>query len=253
MLPVDRRNEIIRALYGNGSVKTTDLGKKFGVREETIRRDLKAVAEKLPGINIVYGGAYLEKSAEPVKESKITAKRAQNYERKQIIAKKAAALIEDGDVIGLNSGSTVEYIIDYIGDKNIKIVTLNVNAAAKAVLSPNAEVYIPGGMVRGASGMIIGPASVEFIKSFAIDKCFFGASAICLQRGVMHPVLEEIELNVAMLTVSAVNFVVTDSSKLQTTSLFTMAKFENVDNFIVDDDFPKEYRDFMAMHNINVI
>ena len=252
MLPVDRRNEIIRALYRNGSVKTADLGQKFHVREETIRRDLKAVAEKLPGINIVYGGAYLEKPPQ-VKESRIAAKRAVNYEQKQIIAKKAAALIADGDVIGLNSGSTVEYIIDYIGDKKIKIVTLNVNAAAKAVKAPNAEAYIPGGMIRGASGMIIGSGAVEFIKSFAIDKCFFGASAICLQRGVMHPVMEEIELNAAMLTVSAVNYVVTDSSKLQTTSLFTMAKFESVDNIIVDNDFPKEYRDFMAMHNINVI
>jgi DeoR/GlpR family transcriptional regulator of sugar metabolism len=253
MLPVDRQNEIIRALFRSGSVKTADLGKKYDVREETIRRDLKAVAGRLPGINIVYGGAYLEKSSEAVKESKITAKRALNYEQKQTIARKAAALVRDGDVIGLNSGSTVEYIIDYIGDKNIKIVTLNVNAAAKALLAPNVEVYIPGGLVRGASGMVIGPNSVEFIKSFAIDKCFFGVSAICMQRGVMHPVMEEIELNAAMLTVSSVNYVVTDSSKLQTTSLFTMAKFESIDNIIVDDDFPKEYLDFMALRNINVI
>ncbi|MDR1516024.1 MAG: DeoR/GlpR family DNA-binding transcription regulator [Synergistaceae bacterium] len=254
MLSVERRKEILNALLGKGSVTVGELARKYGVRDETIRRDLKELARGWD-IEIVYGGAHIRESngTQAVKELAIYAKRSENYEAKQIIARKSAELIEDGDMIGLNSGSTVEYIIDYIGDKSVHIITLNVNVAAKALLLPKAKVYIPGGRVRNSSGMVIGPGSIDFIKAFAIDKCFFGISALCKKRGIMHPVLEEVELNAAMLSVSDKNYVVTDSSKINTTAFFSMTPLDAIDCFIVDDDFPSDYREYLALNGINVI
>jgi DeoR/GlpR family transcriptional regulator of sugar metabolism len=254
LLSVERRKEILNALYNKGSVTVGELAGRYGVCDETIRRDLKALA-RIWDIEIVYGGAHMKDSnaTQGVTELAVSKKRRENYEAKQIIAQKAAAVIEDGDMIGLNSGSTVEYIIDYIGDKSVGIVTLNVNVAAKAQLLPKAEIYIPGGKIRSSSGMIIGPGSLDFIKSFFIDKCFFGISALCKKRGIMHPVLEEVELNAAMLSVSSKNYVVTDSSKINKTASFRMTPLDAIDYFIVDDDFPQDYHDYVSLHRIGIV
>jgi DeoR/GlpR family transcriptional regulator of sugar metabolism len=254
LLNVERRKEILNTLFGKGSVTVGELSRKYGVGDETIRRDLKELARNWD-IEIVYGGAHIKDSngTQGVKELALLAKRSENYEAKQLIAKKAAVLIEDGEMIGLNSGSTVEYIIDYISDKSVGIITLNVNVAAKALLLPKATVYIPGGRVRNSSGMVIGPGSLDFIKSFMIDKCFFGISALCKKRGIMHPVLEEVELNAAMLSVSSKNYVVTDSSKINKTAFFSMTPLDAIDYFIVDDDFPQDYREYVSLRGIEII
>jgi len=251
---IDRQREIIELLLKEGSVNVTQLSKEYGVRDETIRRDLKKLAQSWD-IHIVYGGACINNTAalQGVKELEMTAKRLENYEAKQVVAQKAGRLIEDGDTVSLNSGSTVEYILDYVGNKEIKIVTLNVNVAAKALTLSNVEVYLPGGRVRNRSGMVIGPDSIEFIKSFAIDKCFFGISAICIQRGIMHPVIDEVASNRALLSVSAQNYVVTDSSKLNKTAFYNMVGFDEIQNIIVDDEFPQEYREFMGLKGTRII
>lgn len=252
---IDRQREILDQLLKEGSVKVVDISEKYGVRDETVRRDLKKLAKSSDIIQIVYGGACISNTgtSQSVKELAITAKRKENFEAKQIIAKKAASLIKDGDVVSLNSGSTVEYILDHIENKEIKIVTLNINVASKALLLPNVEVYMPGGRIRNRSGMIIGPDSIEFIKSFAIDKCFFGISAICIKRGIMHPVIDEVASNKALLAVSNQNYIVADSSKINKTAFYNMVSFNEIQNIIVDDSFPQEYSEFMAIKGINII
>lgn len=255
MLNVDRQKYILDMLYRTGSVKVSELAEQFGVGVETIRRDLKALAAEWD-IEVIYGGAYMKNSENSISvhEQTMAIKRGENYDAKQIIAKKAASLISPGDTIALNSGSTVEYILDYLTEKTpLNIITLNVNVAAKALSVPNVNVYIPGGKIRGSSGMIIGASSTEFIKTFTIDKCFFGVSAISLSHGITHPVMEEVESNRALLSVSSKNYVVGDSSKMDKQSLVRMAKLEEMDAFIVDDNFPPNYRKYMALNKIEVI
>ena len=145
MLNIDRQRIILDQLYQKGSVKVSELSKELGVHEETIRRDLKALAAKWD-IKTVYGGAVLKNtiSSPAVQEINMLSKRGSHYGEKQIIARKAAALIQPGQTIGLNSGSSVEYILDYIeGKQPLNIVTLNIHIAAKALLLEGVDVYIP--------------------------------------------------------------------------------------------------------------
>lgn len=255
MLNVDRQKNILDMLYRTGSVRVSDLADQFGVGVETIRRDLKALASEWD-IELIYGGAYMKNATNTISvhEQTMAIKRSENYEAKQIIARKAAALVSSGDTIALNSGSTVEYILDYLAGKTpLNIITLNVNVAAKALSIPGINIYLSGGRVRGSSGMTVGPSSTEFIRTFTIDKCFFGVSAINLSHGITHPVMEEVESNRALLSVSSKNYVVADSSKLDKQSLVRMAKLEEMDAFIVDEDFPQNYRKYMALNGIEVI
>ena len=182
MLNIDRQRIILDQLYQKGSVKVSELSKELGVHEETIRRDLKALAAKWD-IKTVYGGAVLKNtiSSPAVQEINMLSKRGSHYGEKQIIARKAAALIQPGQTIGLNSGSSVEYILDYIeGKQPLNIVTLNIHIAAKALLLEGVDVYIPGGKLRTQSGSVMGSEAADFIRSFTLDQCFCGTSAVNL-------------------------------------------------------------------------
>jgi DeoR/GlpR family transcriptional regulator of sugar metabolism len=255
MLNVDRQRIILDQLYQNGSVKVSDLSNKLNVHEETIRRDLKSLAAKWD-IELVYGGAVLKNiiTTPAVPEINMLSKRDNHYDEKQIVAKKAASLIQPGETIGLNSGSTVEYILDYIEDKKpLNIVTLNVHIASKAILISGVDVYIPGGKLRTKSGAVIGAEASDFIRSFTIDKCFCGISAINLSKGICHPNIEEVSGNKAMLSASRQKYIVTDSSKVNQTALFKMFDIEEITGFVVDSDFPNEYQEYMELHGIDII
>lgn len=255
MLSADRQRIIIDQLYQNGSVRVSDMSRQLGVHEETIRRDLKSLAQKWE-IDIVYGGAVLKNqiTSPSVQEINMQMKRSENYEEKQLVARKAAALIEPGETIGINSGSTVEYILDYLEDKApLNIVTLNVHIASKAILLDGVDVYIPGGPIRAKSGSVIGVEASDFVRSFTIDKCFCGVSAVNLSKGICHPNYEEIDGNKAMVAASRQCYIVSDSSKMNQNAPFKMIDLSDVDGFVVDAHFPKEYREYMEMHGIEVI
>lgn len=255
MLNVERQKIILDILYQKGSVKVSELSEEFEVHEETIRRDLKTLASNWD-IETIYGGAVLKNkiNTPSVQEVKMQMKRNRNYEEKQMIAKKAASLIQPGETIGLNSGTTVEYILDYLEDKKpLNIVTLNVHIASKAVLMDGVDVYIPGGKIWGNSGSVIGYEAVEFIQSFTIDKCFCGMSAMSLGKGICHPNMEEVEVNKAMVQASRESYIVSDSTKMNQTALFKMLDIEAMNGFVVDQNFPEEYREYMELHGIEVI
>ena len=181
-------------------------------------------------------------------------KRGSHHGEKQIIARKAAALIQPGQTIGLNSGSSVEYILDYIeGKQPLNIVTLNIHIAAKALLLEGVDVYIPGGKLRTQSGSVMGSEAADFIRSFTLDQCFCGTSAVNLSKGICHPNIEEVEGNRAMIDASRKKYIVSDSSKMNQTAPFKMFDIDCVDGFIVDNNFPPEYREYMELHGIEVI
>lgn len=245
MLAIERRQDILDLLNQYGSVKVIDLAERYDVGKETIRRDLKALAEE-SDITVVYGGAHLYSSpAVQIQEETISSKRKLNYEAKDEIARRAVELIQPGDVIALNSGSTVECMLDYLQDKTpLSLVTLNVNIAARASAIPGIQVYLPSGMVRNRSGMIISTDSVEFIEKFTISKCFFGVSAISLKRGITHPRMEEVPANRALMAASEKVYLLADNSKFDKHSLYTLASFEEL-TAIFTDQLPPNYEKYL--------
>ena len=176
MLHVERRKEILNKILKEGSVKADALAKKYEVGVPTIRRDLKYLAEEY-GIELTYGGAYAKESlaSQTTVEMNIAQKKLQNLDEKRIIAQKAARLIKDGDTIALNSGSTVELVLDYLEDmKSLNVITLSLNVALKASTVKGVNVFMPGGRLRSISGAFYGKDADDFLRKFNIDKAFMG-------------------------------------------------------------------------------
>ncbi len=255
MLNIERRKDILDLILKMGSVKVIDLAKKYNVGEATIRRDLKYLAEEY-GVNLTYGGAFIKENHNyrHINEINISNKLQAHYEEKHLIARKAAKLIEDGDTIALNAGSTVQYILDYLENiTSINIITLSLNVAVKAANIPFANVYLPGGKLRNMSGALHGPDAENFLKNFSIDKCFFGVAAVSLKRGITHPALEEVHSNRILLEISEKKYLVCDSSKFDCISLVKMADLDELDAYIVDDKFSEDYRKFASLNKIEII
>lgn len=255
MIYIERRKDILNTLMKKGSVNATELSQKYGVGLPTIRRDLKYLAEEY-GIELVYGGAVARESLtnQRITEMNIAQKKLKNLTEKKMIAEKAAALINDGDTIALNSGSTVELILDYLeGMTNLNVLTLSMNVAVKAATMPGINVYMPGGRLRKVSGAFIGKDTNAYIEKFNVDKAFMGVLAVSLSKGVTHPSLEEIDANQVLADVSSQCYLVADYSKFDKVSLAKMFDFSIFKGFIVDDKVPEAYLDYARKKGIQII
>lgn len=253
MLSIERRKDMLNQILLAGTAKVADLAKLYGINEATVRRDLKYLAENY-GVNLTYGGAFVDRPNHLVTEINLANKRSEHFEEKQIIAKKAAGLVKNGETIALNAGSSVEYILDYLENiTQLNVITLGLNIAAKASAMQGVSVYVPGGKLRNFSGAFFGSDTESFLKRFNVDKCFFGVGAVSLKKGITHPSFEEVDSNKALLAISERKYLVADSSKFDCVSLTHMADLEDFDAFVVDNKFPEAYRNFAVLNNIEII
>jgi len=254
-MPLERRKEILDQIYKKGVVKTIDLARHFDVNIATIRRDLKILAREHPSIQISYGGASLRNGQTYQKEQPMTEKMTQNVHLKMRIAQKAARLIEDGDIIALNCGSTVSLILDYLdpGISKLTVITLGFNIAEKAVRLPFVELIMPGGTYRHASQVFWGRNAEMFLEDLVIDKGFFGAVAVDRVHGWTHSVLSEVEMNRIMFKNSRKRFLVADSSKYDKISLSKVGDLDDFDAWVVDDNLPGQYLEYAETNGIQII
>lgn len=255
MLHIERRKEILNLIMSQGSVKVASLSEKYSVGEATIRRDLKYLAKEYE-VELTYGGAFAKEKTlyQRTSEIDIYKKRTQNVEEKRMIAEKAAKLIENGDTIALNGGSTVELVLDFIDNiKDLNLITLSLNVALRASSIPGITVYLPGGKLRNFSGAFYGKESNEFLKSFNIDKAFMGVMAVSIDKGVTHGAFEEVEINQTIYEISRKCYMLADYSKFDKVAMAKMADLTVFDGFIFDDKTPETYLEYGKNNNIEII
>lgn len=255
MLHVERRKEILNTILREGSVKADALAQKYAVGVPTIRRDLKYLAEEY-GVELTYGGAYCKDSlsSQTTVEMNLAQKQLENLDEKRIIAQKAAALVKDGDTIALNSGSTVELVLDYLEDmKNLNVITLSLNVALKALNVKGVNVFMPGGRLRSISGAFYGKNADDFLRQFNIDKAFMGVLAVSIPKGVTHSSLEEIQVNQTLSQISQKCFLMADYTKYDKISLAKMFDLNIFEAFITDGKEPEIYREYAKNNGIELL
>ena len=193
----DRRAKIIDQIEKIGIVKVTDLSKKLGVSDVTIRNDLVQLEKKNLLIR-AHGGAMKFLRVGVDFELDIKAKKHLNEKEK--IGKKAAELIKDGDTIILDSGTTTMLIAKYASHINdLTVITNSLNIAGQLVDFHNIKVIMPGGNLRRKSLSLIGPIAENSIKNYYCDKVFLGVDGIDTNYGISTPNSEEAYLNNIMI------------------------------------------------------
>lgn len=225
MLTEERFAKILSILESMGSVTVQQLMTELDASESTIRRDLTALDAGGQLIK-VHGGAVLKNTVYSTRDDEVVHRKAQNKEAKEVIAKYAAGLVEPGDFVYIDAGTTTERMIDYLSQKNAVFVT-NAITHAKKLAGKGFTVYILGGEFKAVTEAIVGEEAVATLEKYNFTKGFWGTNGICLQRGFSTPELKEAMVKRKSMENCKQRYVLADESKFNQISSVTFGDFES--------------------------
>lgn len=247
---VGRRGLILKLLDEKGQVNVHDLSQQFNVSEVTIRNDLTQLEHKNLLIR-ARGGAI--KTDKVTLDMKLSEKKVKNAKEKEIIGKKAAKLIEEGDTIVLDSGTTTREVSNHLSRfKNLTVITNALNIAGPLAELDQINIIMPGGVMRKKSLSLVGSIAHSNFNNFFCDKLFLGADGIDVNLGFSTPHLEEAALNRTMIKMAKKVILVVDSSKFKR-SLAVIAQISDIDILVTDSGIPDEDREKLMTAGVEII
>lgn len=223
MVLVDRWIEISEYLKEKKYASVDELMEMFQLSRSTVRRTLIAMEERNL-LKRVRGGAEIIDNEEEALPKDFRESFNEKKEEKIKIAQKAAELIEDNDVIFIDSGSTCYYMIDNIKAKNITVVTNGILHIQK-LMSMGINTYILGGYAKPEKNLIIGEDIVKKISSMNFDKAFLGTMGIDSRSGFTTMMLEDGEVKKAVIKSSDLCYILADTSKFNVRKFYTYGDF----------------------------
>lgn len=238
MLETERHEIILRLLKEKNTVKIQELVELTNSSESTIRRDLTQLEQK-EYLKRVHGGA--ARLQGKLQEPSMTEKSLKNPQEKQMIAEYAAGLVEEGDSIYLDSGSTILEMIPHLPN-NIVVVTNGI-MNVPLLLEKNIKTYIIGGLVKPSTKAMIGRDAEKSLEHYRFDKCFIGVNGIHPQFGFTTPDQEEAAIKQHAIILSRESYVLADQSKFFE---IAFAKIANLNEATIitnelDEEVKKEY------------
>ena len=237
LLNEERRRAILEILNREGRVLVLDLAKRFATSQVTIRKDLEDLhAHGL--IHRTHGGALPAREG-ALEDPTLREKEKLHRKEKLRIAEAAARLVQEGQVVILDSGTTTTAIARALRHfQNLTIVTNAVNIAAE--LSGTAvEVILTGGTLRKNSFSLVGPIAEETLHRLNADLLFLGVDGFDVQYGLSTPNLLEAKVNRVMVEVAKRTVAACDSSKFGRRSLSLIAPPQALHEVITDRGAPK--------------
>ncbi|MCC3373790.1 DeoR/GlpR family DNA-binding transcription regulator [Cohnella sp. REN36] len=252
----ERKAIILDLLHSEGQVKTFDLVKKLGVSSETIRRYLEELEEE-NRLKRVYGGAVkINLSGE---EPSYLKREVLHAEEKQRIGKKAAALVEDNDVIFIDDGTTPLQMIPFLTNKrNLTVLTVSMPALHQLIEFKNkelfsGEIYMIGGKVNATHSRVTGSIAEKMASLFHADKAFISTDGIVLNKGITSFDAERGQLASRVIENAKRTIVMTDSSKIGLTQLYRIADWRDIDVVICEAPMPKGWDQTLGERGVDWI
>lgn len=234
---VNRLDSIMDYIEKCGKVSLDELCEKYNVSKNTIRRDI----ETLLGtgkIKKVYGGVCIsdKEPSEPFRRN------IDHYEAKCLIAKKAAAYVEDGDSIFIDSGSTTCQMLEYLtGKKNITIITNNLEFIIKAIPHPNINIVSYSGILNRdiLSFSCFDDHGLEILANLNFTKAFLSATGVTVEYGVMNSSLSETSYKTMAVKRAQKKYLLVDRSKFQKITIKSYCELSDI-NYIITDGIPPQ-------------
>ncbi|CAI0798496.1 transcriptional repressor AgaR [Serratia quinivorans] len=246
-----RRELIIDQLCREGSVRVEQLSAQFSVSSVTIRSDLRQLEKSGCAVR-AYGGAMLNKQF--AFDRPLQDKGRLNRDVKYAIACAAAGLVNDGDAIILDSGSTTSQMAkQLVGKKDLVVMTNALNIAFELANNEQVDLMVVGGSVRRKSWSLYGPAAEQHMRQFRFDKLFLGVDGFDLQSGITTPDPGEAQLNRAMCDVAREVIAVADASKFGRTSFCMIREIGQIQRLVTDSRIPESYLHALNHLGVDVI
>ncbi len=249
VLTRQRKSYILEVLARDGQVVAKTLSQTLGLSEDTIRRDLRELAaEGL--LQRVHGGAL------PASPAVVDFAGRQEIasEGKVAIGRAAANMVEDGQVVILDGGTTAVQVARHLA-RNLRatVVTHSPTIAVELVEHPTVEVVVIGGRLFKHSVVAVGAAAIEAISRVRADVYFMGVTGVHPREGLSTGDLEEAHIKRALSERAAETLVLASREKLGTASPYIIAPLSEISGLIVEREVAEEVTEPYRRLGLSVI
>jgi DeoR/GlpR family transcriptional regulator of sugar metabolism len=242
----ERRQTILQVIEKKGFVTLSQLMELVGASDSTIRRDLE-VLDGNGQIRRTRGGAtYVGESL-----TSFDVRRTKARKQKERIAEAAAALVQTGETVILDGGTTTVEVARELAGRSLQVVTNSIPIVNALVNSPETELIVIGGFLYPKTGVNLGPLAVEALKSIHARRLFISVGGITA-NSLFNSNALLVETERQMIEAADEVIVVSDSSKLGHSALAQLCPLETVDRLITDAGITDEWREIVEAAEIEL-
>lgn len=246
MLPDQRRDSILRLIEGHGFVSIKQLIEATGAGESTIRRDLESL-DRSGQIRRTRGGAaYVGESLTPFE-----VRRGHASEEKQRLGKATAALIQPGETVLLDGGTTTLEVARHLAGKSLQVVTNSLPIVSVLASAPEIELVFLGGYLYPKTGVTLGPLTSAALESMKVRRLVMSAGGLT-KDGLFNSNSLLVEAERRMIAAADEVVVVADHSKFGHSELAFLCGWDSVDRLVVDRDPGAEWNEAFRQQGVTV-
>jgi len=226
-----RQSHLLRTVRERGSAALADLAREFNVSQETIRRDVRRLAADGQVLKR-HGNVAVPHS---VGEAPFERRLRENAEAKRAIARRAAEMVEDGDSIILDTGTTTSiFARELLKRANLTVITNSSDIARTLATVNGNRVYMAGGELNGDNGAAFGPSTIDFVAQFRAKHAMVTIAGLTADLGPMDSHLAEAEFARMVLSRGENRVILTDHSKFERMALIRICEFEDFNRLVTD-------------------
>ncbi|HWB00832.1 MAG TPA: DeoR/GlpR family DNA-binding transcription regulator [Pirellulales bacterium] len=245
----NRRNRLLEVVRRKGFASLLDLAHELQVSESTVRRDLEMLEEQ-GSAKRTHGGVFYTGSSPQLPH--FEERQPAQWDKKQAIARRAAELVEDGDALLLDGGTTTYEVARLLLGRRLQVVTNSLPLANLFASNSSTDLVLIGGYVYSRTGVALGPYANEMLASVNVRRTIMSVAGIN-DRGFYNSNLLLVETERAMMRAADEVIVVADSTKIGHQSLAHLCALDAVDCLVIDDGVDAAWRKKIIAAGVKLI
>ena len=249
MVTEERRSLLLELVRARGFASLPELAGELAVSESTVRRDLEHL-EEVGVAKRTHGGVFYTGASPEFPHFKD--RQEAQWDKKQAIASRAAELIEDGDTLLLDGGTTTYEVAQRLKGRPLQVVTNSLPVANLFVSTSDIDLVLIGGNVHLRTGVTIGPYANTMLAGLNVRRSIISVAAIN-DHGFYNSNILQVETQKAMIAAADEVIVVADSTKFGHSSLAHVCEPDGIDCLVVDSEISDEWLGKMSDAGVNVV
>jgi DeoR/GlpR family transcriptional regulator of sugar metabolism len=245
----ERQTRLLDIIRIRGFAALDELVRELGVSESTVRRDLDALVDK-GAARRTHGGVLYSGGMPRLAE--FDERQPTHWSAKRAIAARAAAMIEDGETVLLDGGTTTYEVARLLVGRSLQVVTNSLPVANLFAAEARTDLVLLGGYVSPRTGVCLGPYANELLGRLHVTTTILSAAGVAAE-GLFNSHLLLAETEQAMLRAAGRVIVVADSSKFGRKSLTLVSALDAIDVLVCDDGLPQAWRDVVAAAGASLV
>lgn len=252
-MKTQRLDSLEKYILGKRSVTIDDICQTYQVSKNTARRDLDELVAR-GTVAKVYGGVRAKNSS-PVQItlSSFSERHITNRTSKEYICKNAAALVNNDDIIFIDTGTTCVNMVEYLKDTRCTIITNSLQVAITAIPYKNLNLLMLPGKLNRDTFSFVGIETVENLNVYNIDKAFMASTGITIDNGLTNASPEEYSVKKTAIQNSHSRYLLVDYSKFGRAALKTYCQLSDIQAIVTDRCPPDEYVTYCNDRKIKII